>query len=129
ETVAMAATNNIVTVLHLTFTACLGFGTATAPPVSRCLGGKNPERAGRFGWASVRLGLLIFGVVGVLEAVFAPQIIGFLTQNELVREAALQPMRMMGLTTPVIACAMILTQALFGAGNTKFVMFAELVLH
>ena len=35
----------------------------------------------------------------------------------------------MGVCTPFIATGMILTQALFGAGNTKFVMVAELILH
>jgi Na+-driven multidrug efflux pump len=38
-------------------------------------------------------------------------------------------MRLMGICTPIIAVGMILTQALFGAGNTKFVMVAELILH
>ena len=38
-------------------------------------------------------------------------------------------MRMMGILTPVIATGMILTQALFGAGNTRFVMIVELILH
>ena len=31
--------------------------------------------------------------------------------------------------TPLIAVGMILTQALFGAGNTRFVMVVELCLH
>jgi MATE family multidrug resistance protein len=35
----------------------------------------------------------------------------------------------MGLATPVIAVGMILTQALFGAGDVKFVMVIELILH
>jgi len=43
--------------------------------------------------------------------------------------AALVPLRMMGAATPLIATGMILTQALFGAGNTRFVMIAELCLH
>jgi MATE family multidrug resistance protein len=46
-----------------------------------------------------------------------------------VKEAALVPLRMMGFATPLIATGMILTQALFGAGNTRFVMVVELVLH
>jgi MATE family multidrug resistance protein len=46
-----------------------------------------------------------------------------------VLEAALGPMRLMGICTPLIAVGMILTQALFGAGNTKFVMVVELLLH
>jgi Na+-driven multidrug efflux pump len=35
----------------------------------------------------------------------------------------------MGACGPVIATGMILTQALFGAGNTRFVMKVELTLH
>jgi Na+-driven multidrug efflux pump len=38
-------------------------------------------------------------------------------------------MRLMGATGPVIAAGMILTQALFGAGNPRFVMVVELILH
>jgi Na+-driven multidrug efflux pump len=37
-------------------------------------------------------------------------------------------MRMMGIVTPVIAVAMILSEALFGAGNTRFVALTQMVL-
>src|SRR5690606_16578849 len=77
----------------------------------------------------VRLGLLIFGAVGALEYVFAEQILGFLTLSPLVREAALVPMRIMGITTPIVAVGMIVVEALFGAGNSRFVMIAQLCLH
>lgn len=127
--VSMAATNNIVSVVHLTFTACLGFGTAAATLVSQCLGERNPDRASKFGWSSVQLGLLIFGAIGALEFIFAPQILKLVTDVEVVQQAALTPMRMMAGVTPLIATAMILTQALFGAGNTRFVMIIELILH
>lgn len=129
EPVYGAATTVIVGVLKLTFTACLAFGTSTATLVAQSLGERDPEKATRFGWTSAKLGLTIFGVVGLLEAVFAQQILAFVTSSELVREAALRPMQVMGLCTPVVAVAMILTQALFGAGNTVFVMVVELVLH
>jgi len=129
EAVNGAATMVIVAVLKFTFTACLAFGTSTATLVSQCLGEKDPEKAERFGWSSVRLGLVIFGVIGLLEVVFAPQILALFTHSELVREVGLIPMWMMGACTPFIAVGMILTQALFGAGNTRFVMVAELVLH
>ena len=52
-----------------------------------------------------------------------------MTKSPAVLEAALMPMRIMGICTPLIAVGMILTQALFGAGNTRFVMIVELVLH
>jgi MATE family multidrug resistance protein len=130
EAVNGAATALIVGILKLTFTACLAFGTSTATLVSQSLGAGQPDMAARFGWVSVRLGLVIFGVVGLLEGVLLTKpLLHFVTQSPAVYETALVPMRMMGLCTPLIAVGMILTQALFGAGNTRFVMLVELVLH
>jgi multidrug resistance protein, MATE family len=130
EAVNSAATTVIVGILKLTFTACLAFGTSTATLVSQSLGEGNGDKATRFGWVSVRLGLIIFGVVGLLEGVIFPrQILAVVSQSPAVIEAALLPMQIMGLCTPLIAVGMILTQALFGAGNTRFVMIVELILH
>jgi multidrug resistance protein, MATE family len=130
EAVNSAATMIIVAILKLPFTACLAFGTSTATLVSQSLGEGDGDRAAHFGWASVRLGLVIFGVVGLLEGVLFPrQLLGLFSSSEAVIEAALFPMRLMGVITPIIAVGMILTQALFGAGNTRFVMMVELVLH
>lgn len=129
EAVNGAATTDIVAVLKLTFTACIAFGTATATLVAQALASKRPHDAERFGWASVRLGLVLFGVVGLLEGVlFTPQIVHFIAHSDAVRQAAMGPMRMMGVVTPIIAVAMILSEALFGAGNTKFVAVAQLCL-
>ena len=129
EAVNSAATTDIVEVLKLTFTACLAFGTAAATLVGQSLGARRPDDATRFGWASVRLGLMIFGVVGLCEGVlFTRPIIAFITQSDAVRAAALFPMHIVGVVTPIIAVAMILSEALFGAGNTKFVAVAQFAL-
>ena len=129
EAVNGAATTDIVAILKLTFTACIAFGTATATLVAQSLAAKRPDDATKFGWASVRLGLVLFGFVGLAEGVlFTPQIVRFITDSEGVRAAALLPMRMMGIVTPIIAVAMILSEALFGAGNTKFVAAAQFCL-
>ena len=130
EPVNSAATSVIVGLLKLTFTACLAFGTSTATLVSQSLGEGKPEQASRFGWVSVRLGLFIFGAVGLIEGVFfTEELLGIITKSEAVIAAATVPMRIMGVCTPLIAVGMILTQALFGAGNTRFVMITELLLH
>ena len=129
EAVNGAATTDIVAILKLTFTACIAFGTATATLVAQSLAAKRPEDAARFGWASVRLGLGLFGVVGICEGIlFTPQIVDVITDSSPVAAAALLPMRMMGIITPIIAVAMILSEALFGAGNTKFVAGAQFCL-
>ncbi len=130
EAVNSAATTVIVGILKLTFTACLAFGTSTATLVSQSLGEGDGKKASRFGWTSVKLGLAIFGVVGFLEGiVFPEQILSLVSNSVAVQQAALTPMRMMGILTPMIAVGMILTQALFGAGNSVFVMVVELILH
>jgi Na+-driven multidrug efflux pump len=126
EAVNSAATTDIVEILKLTFTACLAFGTAAATLVGQSLGARRPDDATRFGWASVRLGLVIFGVVGLCEGVlFTRPLIAFISRSDAVRAAALFPMHLVGIITPVIAVAMILSEALFGAGNTKFVAVAQ----
>jgi putative MATE family efflux protein len=126
EAVNSAATTIIVEILKLTFTACMGFGTATATLVGQSLGAREPERAARYGWASVRLGLLLFGVVGLCEGIlFTPQIVNFISLSPAVRAATMMPLRIMGVVTPIIAVAMILSEALFGAGNPRFVAIAQ----
>lgn len=129
EAVNGAATTDIVAILKLTFTACLAFGTATATLVAQSLAAKRPEDASKFGWASVRLGVVLFGVVGFCEGIlFRKHIVHLISHSEAVRAAADTPMMMMGIVTPIIAVAMILSEALFGAGNTKFVAGAQLLL-
>jgi MATE family multidrug resistance protein len=129
EAVNSAANTDIVETLKLTFTACLAFGTATATLIGQALGRRRPEEAQMWGWASVRLGLVLFGVVGLCEGVlFTPELVGFVSNSPAVRAAALFPMRIMGVATPVIAVAMILSEGLFGAGSTKFVAGAQFLL-
>jgi Na+-driven multidrug efflux pump len=129
EAVNSAANTDIVETLKLTFTACIAFGTATATLIGQSLGRRQPEEAQKWGWASVRLGLVIFGVVGLCEGVlFTHQLVGFISNSIDVRHAAMFPMRIMGIATPVIAVAMILSEGLFGAGNTKFVAIAQFLL-
>jgi MATE family multidrug resistance protein len=129
EPVNGAATSVIIEILKFAITACLAFGTSTATLVAQSIGEKAPDKAENFGWVSVKLGLLIFGAVGLFEVIWAPQLLSFVTHSELVQRAALNPLRLMGLCTPLLAVGMIVTQALFGAGNTRFVAIAEFVLH
>jgi putative MATE family efflux protein len=126
EAVNSAANTDIVETLKLTFTACMAFGTATATLISQALGRKEPEEAQKWGWASVRLGLVIFGVVGLCEGVlFTNQLAAVISNSTAVRAAAIFPLHIMGVATPLIAVAMILTEGLFGAGNTRFVAAAQ----
>lgn len=129
ESIYGAATTIIINVLSLTFFSCMAFGVATATLVSQCLGARDPDAAERYAWSSVKIGAILFGVLGAFEIAFPEVCIAFFNDSPAVIEAGAPSMRLMGACGPLIAIGMILTQALFGAGNPRFVMIVELVLH
>ena len=51
------------------------------------------------------------------------------SKDAAVIEVARPILRICGALLPFVLSALVLTQALFGAGNTKFVMFVEFGLH
>jgi putative MATE family efflux protein len=129
EAIYGAATTIIIEVLSITFFSCMAFGVATATLVSQRLGAGDPEGAERYGWSSVKLGVLFFGLLGALEVAYPEFCIRLFNDSPAVIRVGAPSMQLMGACGPLIAVGMILTQALFGAGNTRFVMMVELALH
>lgn len=124
-----AATTIIIEVLSATFFSCMAFGTATASLVGQSLGKKDPEMAASYAWTSVKLGALIFGVLGALIFTWAPGVMGVFSDAQVVIDAGTGPLRLVSALGPIVAFGMILTQALFGAGDTRYVMIVEVALH
>jgi putative MATE family efflux protein len=127
--VQTAATKIIMDIMSVCFIGTLGLGTATATLVSKSLGEKNPELAERYGWQSIKFGAYVFGVLGLLELLFPDVAIGLFNRDPAVIDAARDSLRLMGAVEAMMAAAIIATQCLFGAGNTRFVMYAETALH
>jgi putative MATE family efflux protein len=124
-----AATTIIINVLSLTFFSCLAFGVSTATLVSQSLGARDTEAAERYAWSSVKLAVMAFAILGSTEIAFPEFWLSIFNKSPDVIEVGKSSMRLMGATGPFIAAGMILTQALFGAGNPRFVMMVELALH
>jgi MATE family multidrug resistance protein len=129
EPVYGAATTIIINVLSLTFFSCMAFGVSTATLVSQSLGARDADSAERYAWSSVKLAVMAFAILGATEIAFPEFWLGIFNKSPAVIEAGKSSMRLMGATGPFIAAGMILTQALFGAGNPRFVMIVELALH
>lgn len=129
EPIYGAATTIIINVLSLTIFACMAFGVSTATLVSQSLGAREPDDAERYAWTSVKLAAIAFGILGATELAFPHFWLGIFTKSPAVIAIGMGPMRLMGACGPLIAVGMILTQALFGAGNPRFVMLVELSLH
>jgi multidrug resistance protein, MATE family len=124
-----AATTIIIEVLSATFVSCMAFGTSTATLVGQSMGQGDPDLAEKYAWTSVKLGVLIFGAVGLVMFSFPRGVLAVFSHEPAVIEAGAIPMRIMATMGPVVATAMILTQALFGAGETRYVMVVEVTLH
>jgi len=129
RTVYATATSNIISVLQLVFISCIAYGTSTATLVSQNMGAKNPELAEKYAYTSARIGAVMFLLVGMCLTLWAEPILRFWNPDTQVIVAGAPILRVLGFVCPLICVALVFMQALYGAGNTMFVMAAELILH
>jgi len=133
-----AAAWDVITILMVVFMTCIAFGTSTATLVAQSLGAKKPQLATRYGWQSVLLIIVVMGVLGALLALFAEELMRLFLPSEegkveRLKDAAvavaLPSLRFSGVLAPIAAAALVLTQALYGAGESRFVAVVEFTLH
>jgi Na+-driven multidrug efflux pump len=133
-----AATQAIINVTMLIFMTCIAFGTATSTLVSQSIGAKKPDLAARYGWQSVLAIVPVMGLIGLLLSSFPEPALRFFMHEDPLKDelykaqviaVAAHSLRFCGLIAPLAAGALVLTQALYGAGKSRFVMVAEGVLH
>lgn len=125
----MTAAKLIIDLLSIGFVTSIAFGQATATLVSQAMGKKDFLLAENYGWESVKIGMYIFGAIALIIIAFPHAFLSILSNDPLVIEAATPGLRLMASSFMFIAMSLILVQALFGAGDTRFVMYVELVLH
>jgi Na+-driven multidrug efflux pump len=93
------------------------------------MGAGEFDLAEQYAYEAVKIGMYFFGLVGLATMVKPHWFLHALTQDEAVIAAALSPLRVAALVEPLMVAAMVFTQALFGAGNSRFVMWVEFTLH
>jgi len=124
-TVELAASNVIRSIYHLTVMVGVGLGTAAAALVGQNLGAKEPDRAEALGWEAVRLAAWSMAILGLLF-LFGPNLVfRIYTSDVTVIDAGRSALRLLGLVQGFAGVALVLTQALQGAGNTRYVMLVE----
>ncbi|MFO0727730.1 MAG: MATE family efflux transporter [Myxococcota bacterium] len=132
-----SATAVIQQIVMLVFLLSFAFATATATLVSQSLGAKKTELAASYAWQSAKLGTLVMAAVAsvlfmfpdvALEAFIKSDALGE-QGKQLAIAAGVGPLRLIAVASVAITAAVVFTQSLYGAGNTKFVMVVEGVLH
>lgn len=138
--ISSAAASIVTHVVMLVFMSSLAFGTSTATLVSQSIGAGLPDLAKRYTWQSALLALYVMSAIGLILSMF-PYFIAniFMPTNiselksevkNAVTQTAIPSLKLTaGLLSPIASAALVLTQALYGAGETKYVMLTEFILH
>lgn len=97
------------------------FGTAAMTLVGQNLGAHQPEEARRCGWVALGLGASVMSLMGVVFFVLAEPMFQLFCPTDAQRpiiNAGVPVLRLVAFAMPALACCIVLTQALRGAGDT-----------
>lgn len=124
-----AATANLINILMLVFISCIAYGQAVSTLVGQSMGAGDFDKAERYAFEAAKIGFAFFATLGLFSAVFPTSILHLWSKDVQVIAAAAPLLRVLALFAPLMCIALVFTYALYGAGNSRFVMYVELTLH
>ena len=127
-TLALASTNVLRSLFNLPVMVGVGMGTAGAALVGQKLGAKRPEEAELLAVEATKLAAYAMAVFGLLFLVMPIPLMRIYTSDPQVIALGHTPLIMLGVVQAVAGIVLVLTQALQGAGNTRYVMGAEIAV-
>lgn len=98
------------------------FGTAAMTLVGQNLGAGRPDQAARGGWMAFGLGTAVMTFMGVVFFVLAPGMFRLFCphpEQAPIIEQGVPLLRLVAFAMPALACTIIFTNALRGAGDTR----------
>ncbi|MCB0129966.1 MAG: MATE family efflux transporter [Caldilineaceae bacterium] len=124
----LAANQIALQYMGLSFTVGVAVGMATSSLVSRYLGAQQPEIAEKVAYRACGLAMLGMGAIG-LGYLVAPRALMSVFSDELsVIEAGVTILTLVALYQIIDAVGVVLANALNGAGDTRFTMFARMIM-
>jgi MATE family multidrug resistance protein len=109
------------------FLPVFALNIAAATLVGQSLGAGRPEEAQRAAWRIVWLGTAILSAFGLIFLVGADWLAARFTHDPVVRGHAVDYLRIMAISEPFLAVAMVLNGALQGAGDAKAPMWGVII--
>jgi putative MATE family efflux protein len=122
STDATAAATVLINIMLVAILPGVAFGLAAASLVGQALGREDKADAMRWGWDVVRVGMIVLGLLGLPMILFPGQILGLFLENPDTVELAKLPLRLYGGFMAIDAIALVLMNALHGAGASATVM-------
>lgn len=118
----------LINIALLLILPSVGLGIAATSLVSHSLGAKDSEDAYRWGWDVVRLAIFLMVLCGLPISLFADSILRLFTNDEHLIALGTLPLQITGISIMFEVTAMVLTQALLGAGASRKVLAINLVM-
>lgn len=116
--VAIAANSFAVTAESLCYMPGYGIGDAASTLVGQTFGAGRRDLCRSFAWMTIALGMAVMALMGVVMYLFAPQMIGFLTPVEAIRELGTRVLRIEAFAEPFFAASIVAFRVCLGAGDT-----------
>ncbi|MEI6512997.1 MAG: MATE family efflux transporter, partial [bacterium] len=102
----------------IAFMPGMGYSIAASALVGQNLGAKRPDRAEKLAWLSAWQCCWLMSVMSVIFFVFARNLAMWFINDQQVVEIAVSYLRIMAITEPLLAFALVLSGAHQGAGDT-----------
>jgi putative MATE family efflux protein len=100
----------------------IGMGMATATLVSQALGSHQPDKAKGWGWSALAIGIPLLLILSLPLYIWPTFILGLFLHQPALVELGKIPLFLTGLSVFTQSAAIILAQALLGAGANKQVL-------
>lgn len=126
-TVAMAAYQIGININALAFFPIFGFAIANTTLVGQSLGAKNYEKAHTYAYDSLKITMVVGFVIGILMFIFAKQLAGLYSEDQLVIRESVAIVCTFGLIEPLLAVLNLCSATLKAAGDIRYVMITSFV--
>ncbi len=125
-TAELAVAHILINLALLLILPGVGMGMAATTLVSHSLGAGQPQDAYRWGWDVVKVAALMLFLLGLPFWLMPQLVLQIFTQEPELLALGQWPLRITGLGMTLDATALVLTQALLGAGASRMVMGVNL---
>ncbi len=126
-TLAYAAHSIAMNAESLSFMPGFGFATAATTLIGQNLGAKRPDTAEHSGYETAKIAAVIMGVAGIFFFAFPGAFVRLYTDDPEVIAMGSAVLRIIAISQPALACAMVFSGGLRGAGDTRWVLIITTV--
>jgi MATE family multidrug resistance protein len=124
----LAANQIALQYMGISFTVGVAVGMATSSLVSRYLGARQPDLAQKVAYRACGLAMTGMGLIGLTYLIAPDLLMGVFSDEPSVIEAGVTILTLVAIYQIIDAVGVVLANALNGAGDTRFTMFARMIM-